>query len=163
MTTHDPGQGSTRQGSTGHARLVRPRRLAIYEKRRAGGASPVTARRSRACRKHVRELGGAFDPSTDIYYDVLATGGPAMFRDGRERLLAQVSADRYDGIVVWQLTDLTRNRAEVERLGKLMRAAGCDLHVVAVPALSLFGPAGMLFDALTYVAGVEAASQGSTR
>lgn len=121
--------------------------LALYRRRsfRTDTNATMTRQLQRMCER-ADALGGRYDLSLDLYEDddISAKGG--KFRPGVESLLAAIRAGRYDGVVIWEFSRWTRNRAENRIMTHLMRAHGCELYSYQEQWLTLHGPVGMLVE-----------------
>lgn len=130
-------------------------RMAIYERiSKTNERSVSLARQYDECMTYIKSVGGTIDQSRDLFQDRVSAAGGKL-RLGMETLLKAVESGRYDGIVVWELPRALRNKLESFKFRDVMMRAGCDLHVVCVPSLSLYGPTSILFDTLVDVAVAE--------
>jgi site-specific DNA recombinase len=131
-------------------------RMAIYQRiSRSDERSVSLQRQFNECIAFVRARGGTIDETTDVYADEGVSAAGGKLRPGMETLMRRVMAGRYDGIVAWELPRILRNKLESFNFRKIMMEAGCELHVVCAPALSLYGPTSILFDTLVDVAVAE--------
>lgn len=131
-------------------------RLAIYRRRSIEKAlSASMARQDAECLAYVQQLGGIHDPATDVFVDDDISAKGNAYRPGMEALLRAVRAQRYDGVVVWELPRFLRNKRESLIVRELLMSNACDLYNVRFPAVSLFGPTSIVFDVLVDAAVTE--------
>ena len=122
-------------------------RVATYHRRSMLAETSVSlARQHEECADLVARLGGRHDPATDAFYDddISARGG--KLRPALECLLRLVQEGHYDGVVIYELARLVRNRHEALVVKKVFLEAPCDVYSVAEPTLTLFGPLARAFD-----------------
>lgn len=124
---------------------IKPR-LAIYRRRSMRtDTSASMSRQTKEIIERARALGGTWS-NRDIYEDddISAKGG--HHRPAIETLLKRMELGHYDGVVVWDFTRWTRNRAENRVISNIMRTHGVELYSVAEPWLHLHGPMGPIVE-----------------
>jgi site-specific DNA recombinase len=138
-----PGPGETRYQKT----PVKERpRLALYARRSLLKVDSVSLSRQEAgMRSLVTSLRGR-SSAGDFFTDDDRSAKGGTLRPGVEALLDEVEAERFDGIVVWEFSRLTRNLREWRIIGALLRDRGVELYSVQERWLSLYGPTGFLVD-----------------
>lgn len=122
-------------------------RLAIYVRRSLETDTSVSLARQEAALKAMAvKLGGTFDPETDVYIENGVTASGKKFRPALEVLLRRI--DRYDGLLVWEFSRLSRSPRETSIIRTRLLEHGCEIYSHEEAWVTLFGPTAFLIEIL---------------